>query len=133
MSKNCEKTLKTLSNDFHDQRPKRMCFQTVCSQKSCQNAFNRSKLANKRPKWSNGTKLEMRLKTSKTAKKCGKPPRSDFRDQTRNQNLFLKKTNFWLKSCKTALNHLKFAQKQQIRPNSAKTKNQSKTSKTAKS
>ena len=48
MSKNCEKTLKPLLNDFHDQRPKRMCFETVCSQKLCQNVFNRSKLANKR-------------------------------------------------------------------------------------
>ena len=29
MSKNGEKSLKPLSNDFHDQRLKNMCFQTV--------------------------------------------------------------------------------------------------------
>ena len=102
MSKNREKTLKPLLNDFHDQTPKRMCFQTIGSQKLCQKAFKRLKLAHKRPKWSNSTKLEVRLKTSKTATKCAKPPRSDFRDLIRNQN-HLKKTNFWAKSCENRL------------------------------
>ena len=68
MSKNCEKNLKPLLNDFLDQRIKGICFQTVCSQKSCQNTFNHSKLANKRPKRSN-TKIETRVKTSKKATK----------------------------------------------------------------
>ena len=36
MSKNREKNLKPILNDFHDQRTKRMCIQTVCSQKTCQ-------------------------------------------------------------------------------------------------
>ena len=87
MSKNGEKTEKPLSNDFHDQRLNKMCFQTVCSEKSRRNVFNCSKLANKHPKLSNSIKIETRVKTSKTATKCGKPFRSDFRDQIPKQNL----------------------------------------------
>ena len=37
MSKTCKKTENRLEMVFHDQRPKRMCFQIVCSQNSCHN------------------------------------------------------------------------------------------------
>ena len=69
-SKTGKKHLKPLRNYFYNQRPKTMCFQKVSVPSSCQNAFNLSKLAHKRPKWSNSTKNKIRIKTSKTAANC---------------------------------------------------------------
>ena len=61
-------------------------------QSLCKTAFNQSKLPHKRPKVSKTIKIKTRLKTSKTATKCGKPLGGDFRDQI--QNLLLQKTHF---------------------------------------
>ena len=77
-SKTNEKHWKPLRIAFHDQRPNRMWWQIVCLPNLCQNASNHSKLAHKRPKRSNSTKIEMRLKTSKTATECLKPLGKSF-------------------------------------------------------
>ena len=65
--------------DFHDQIPKGICIQKVCSENLYQNASNHSKLAHKRPKWPNCTKTVTGFKASNTSTKYKKLPRSDFR------------------------------------------------------
>ena len=69
-------------------------FSNSCSQDLCKNAFIQSKLAHKRPKWSNSIKIKTKLKTSKTATKCGKLLKNDFRDEILNRNLLKKKLTF---------------------------------------
>ena len=73
---------------------KQTVFSNSFSQKLCKNAFIQSKLAHKRPKWSNSIKIKTKSKMSKTATKCKKTQKSDFRDQIQNQNLFKKKKIF---------------------------------------
>ena len=70
-----------------------MCFQIVCLPNSCQNALNHSKLAHKRPKRSNSTKIETRVKTSKSAVKF-ENLEVIFVTKYHNKNLFKKKTDF---------------------------------------
>ena len=67
-------------------KDQRICFQKVRSQNSCQSAFNHFKLAHKRPKRSNSTKIEMRFCyiVLKIAWKC-------FLDQIPKQTFFYKK------------------------------------------
>ena len=114
-SKTDEKHWKPLRIVFHDQKPNRMWWQTACLPNLCQNASNHPNLAHKRPKRSNSTKIEMRLKTSKTATECLKPLGNGFLwPSTKTNSSFRKKTFFWSKSCKNAPNHLKLAQKRQI-------------------
>ena len=97
MSKTGKKHSKPLRNDFHDQGPRRMCFQVVCLPNSCQNVSNLSKLAHKRPKRSNSTKIEMRLKTSKTATECLKPLGNGFLWPNTKTNSSFRKNSFLIK------------------------------------
>ena len=96
-SKTNEKHWKPLRIAFHDQRPKRMLWQIVCWPNLCQNASNYSKLAHKRPKRSNSTKIEMRLKTSKTATECLKPLGNGFLWPSTKTNSSFKKNFFLIK------------------------------------
>ena len=106
-----------------------MWWQLVCLPNLCQNASNQSNLAHKRPKRSNSTKIEIRLKTSKTATECLKPLGNGFLWPSTKTNSSFRRNFFWSKSCKNAPKHLKLAQKRQIRSNSTKFWNWLKTSK----
>ena len=68
---------------------------------SCQSVIKHSKIAHKRPKRSNSTKIKMRLNTSKTATECWKPLGSVFRDQIPKQNLISEKNIFDQSRAKT--------------------------------
>ena len=71
-------------------------------------AFNQSKLPHKRPKVSKSIKFKTRLKTSKTATKCGKPLGSDFRDQNK---VSLYKDSFLSKVVQNRLKSIKIYSK----------------------
>ena len=101
-------------------------FQTICSQKSCQNCFNRSKLANKRPKWSNSEKNETHEKREKMQQIAESRLVVIFVTKYQYKIFFCKKLILDQSRAKTALNHMKLAQKQQTGPNSAKLKNSQK-------
>ena len=109
MSKNCEKSLKPYLKNFHDQRLKGICLQIVCPQKSCQNTFTRSKIANKRPKRSNSTKIETRVKTSKGLQIAGNRLEVIFVTKYQNKFSVYKKLILDQSRAITALNHLKLA------------------------
>ena len=88
MSKTGEKHSKPLRNGFHDQRTKRMCFQRVCLQNSCQNAFNHSKLAHKQPNGQIEHKLKRDEKRQKLLQTAENRLEVFFVTKHQNKNLF---------------------------------------------